>query len=87
MPFTEDDFLYVAQERNEAQARGVRGNAPTIKELEEEVEKLERRVEELREKLESSLPPDFDYQISRAVTRRDWEEVELVLHRYRVGFF
>ena len=58
-----------------------------VNELEIELSERDERIEELRKLLETSLPADFDYSISAAVTRRDWSEVELVLHRYRVGFW
>jgi phage shock protein A len=74
MPFTEDDFLYVAQERNEAQER--------VSELEREVERLEDKVEQLKQEIDQAgVDRDDLDELGRAVRARSWADVEEMLFR------
>lgn len=81
---TSEDQLRAARD---AALRKVDALEGRVDELENDLGERDERIEELREQLKTSLPADFDYQISTAVTRRDWSEVELILHRHRVGFW
>jgi chromosome segregation ATPase len=74
MPFTEDDFLFVCQERNEAQAR--------IKELEDEIERLEEKVDRLRDRLEDYADPEFLRRILNLARKRDYAEIEEQVGRW-----
>lgn len=78
---TEDDFLYVAQERNEAQAELEKSEARASN-LEREVERLEDKVEQLQQELDLAGVDRNDLdELGRAVRARSWADVEEMLFR------